>query len=213
MRTFSGVASTNKLLVFWAISLLALSGCQSRPIASQVPAPSQVSAGKSGLSISSISETLLSGATQPLKQYLGQVILVSNLSLKCGTTPQIGAIEELFLDYKDRGFVVLGFPSDSFTGEDLSNFKAVAETCATRFGVTFPLFKPGPVRGNDAREIFRFVTTSGPEETRGEVAFNLEKFLIDRRGRVRFRFGSFTPASSEELRSALEILLQEKESP
>lgn len=206
MKLHRSWASTAHLTLV-ASAAVVLFGCQT--MSRQNLAPSSLYNGNIG----GVSDLLLNGTAKPLHDYLGQVILVSNLSLKCGTTPQIGALEKLFLEYKDRGFVVLGFPSNSFTGEDLSNFDAVANACATRFNVTFPLFAPGPVRGSNIRPFFQFLTTSGPEGTQGDVTFNLEKFLIDRSGRVRYRFGSFTPASSDELRGALEILLQEKGRP
>ena len=154
---------------------------------------------------------LLNGKKISFNQFRDKVVLVTNISLKCGTTPQLGALQELYSKYKDRGLEILAFPSNDFTGDlEPKDPKKIREICDLKYGVKFPVFQLGKVRGKSRHDVFRFVTMSGPEEMQGEIAFNLEKFLIDKRGMVRNRYGSFTPATSSVLREDLEGLLSEK---
>ena len=155
--------------------------------------------------------TRLDGTTIHFKELQGKVVLVSNIALRCGTTPQLGALQKLYETYSKEEFVVMGFPSSDFTGEDLSSAKRIKDTCSGKFGVSFPLFKPGSIKGDNTQPVFDFLTKSGKEEIRGPVGFNFEKFLIDRSGVLRNRFGPFTSAQSEVVESSIKALLNEKE--
>lgn len=187
---------------------LGLAACS----ASSSPRHSSTAAAGSDISVPEfalIQETFLSGEPVPLSRYLGQVVLVSNLSFKCGTTPQLSALEQLFQEYQAQGLVVLGVPSSDFTGEDMSDHSAIKSFCSKRFGVTFPLLEPAPIVGEHKRPLFRLLTEGGGDRLNGEVSFNLEKFLIDRHGKPRYRFGPFTSATSSQVRDAVRELLAE----
>lgn len=166
--------------------------------------------GSTGNSLYEVVETLPGGGQKRLADYKGQVLLIVNIALECGTTPQLAAIEKLYTEQAPHGLMVLGFPSGQFTGEDVSDPSAVRHACQKRFGVTFPLFAPGAVAGPQIRGVFRHLTTQGPAETRGPIVFNFEKFLVDRRGALRYRFGSFTPASGTKMERAINELLKEE---
>lgn len=155
--------------------------------------------------------TSLNGKVFQFDKLRGKVVLVSNIALRCGTTPQLGALQKLYETYSKEGLVVLGFPSNDFTGEDLSSTKAIKDTCSDRFGVSFPIFKPGSIKGDRTQPVFAFLTESGGDEIKGPVNFNFEKFLIDRSGILRNRFGSFTGAQSEVVENAVRTLLKEGE--
>lgn len=103
--------------------------------------------------------------------------------------------------------MILGFPSTDFTGVEPTDGKVIHDICANKFGVSFPLFEIGPVKGADKQELFTFLTQTGPESMQGEVSFNFEKFLINRKGFVRERFGSFSGAQSLVVRRRIEELL------
>lgn len=154
------------------------------------------------------------GKPLSFSSYAGQVILVSNIALKCGTTPQLSALEELYETYHEQGFIVLGFPSNDFTGKnEPTDPVKIGDMCKNDFGVTFPILAPGHVRGEKIQEVFRFLTHSCHDKYQGEVHFNFEKFLIDRAGKVRHRFGPFTSAKSHKLRREVEALLEEPYAP
>ena len=118
------------------------------------------------------------------KTYGGKVVLVVNTASKCGFTPQFEALEAINAKYKDKGFVVLGFPSNDFMGQDPGSEKEIKEFCTLTYGVKFPMFEKVHVKGADATAIYRDF-----KEVTGDVpAWNFHKFLIDRKGNV---IGSF----------------------
>ena len=160
-------------------------------------------------SLYSLEVESISGNATTLEKYRGKVLLITNIALKCGTTEQLHALQKLYDNYQERGLVVLGFPSNDFTGEDTSEPKEIHNTCSNKYGVTFPLFKPAPIRGEAVQDVFSYLTTSGTEDIQGDVAFNFEKFLIDKKGKLRDRFGPFTGAQSEALLSRVDALLSE----
>lgn len=160
-----------------------------------------------------LSATDIEGREVSFDRYRGKVVLVSNISLKCGTTPQLKDLEALYERYSDRGLVVLGFPNNAFTGDrEPKDREEIKETCSKKYGVTFPLFSLVPVRGESAHDVFKFLTSKCKEDLSGPISFNLEKFLVDRRGDVRQRFGAFTGALSDAMIAEIELLLGERAS-
>lgn len=149
----------------------------------------------------------ISGEHVPFEKYKGNVVLVANTALKCGTTPQFADLQELYEMYQDKGFIVLAFPSNDFTGREPEYADQIKESSVERFGVTFPLFKQGPVTGDEIHDVFSFLTDQ--KRMKGRVKFNFEKFLIDRKGKVRKRYGSFTGATSRVVKRDIEELLAE----
>ena len=118
------------------------------------------------------------------KTYGGKVVLVVNTASKCGFTPQFEALEAINAKYQDKGFVVLGFPSNDFMGQDPGSEKEIKEFCTLTYGVKFPMFEKVHVKGADATAIYRDLK----EVTGDAPAWNFHKFLIDRNGNV---IGSF----------------------
>ncbi len=152
----------------------------------------------------------LMGKTIQFSDYAGKVVLITNIALKCGTTPQLGALQELYEDYNEKGLIVLGFPSRDFAGKmEPTDPVEIGEMCKKDFGVSFPIFTPGHVRGQKSQPVFKFLTSTSHDDHQGEVHFNFEKFLIDKEGRVRHRFGPFTSAKSNKLRREIESLLEQ----
>jgi glutathione peroxidase len=124
---------------------------------------------------------------QALCQYAGQVVVVVNTASFCGFTPQYKGLEALHAKYKDRGLVVLGFPSNDFSQEPESNAK-IADFCDSTFGVKFPMFVKTTVRGADASPLFKQLA----EQTGTSPKWNFYKYVISRDGKDIKSFSSMT---------------------
>ena len=127
---------------------------------------------------------------QSLCQYAGKVVLVVNTASYCGFTPQYQGLEALYAKYKDKGLVVLGFPSNDFAQETGDN-RQIAEFCENTYGVKFPMFSKSSVRGGQANALFRQLAQS----TGQAPAWNFHKYLIGRDGKVA---GSFTSRTAPD---------------
>lgn len=149
------------------------------------------------------------GKNVDFKDFRGKVLLISNISLNCGTTVQLRDLEQLHNLYSEQGLVVLGFPSDDFSKKEPGSSQEIKRVCKTRYGVNFPLFALQPVIGPKKQPVFEYLTERVPYEMRGEVGFNFEKFLIAKDGTVRQRYGPFTNAMSSQLKLDIEELLKE----
>jgi glutathione peroxidase len=135
--------------------------------------------------------------------YGGQVLLVVNTASKCGYTPQYEALEALHARFKDRGFAVLGFPSNDFLGQEPGSEKQIREFCTLTYGVKFPMFEKVHVKGRDATPLYKQLTA----ETGDAPGWTFHKYLIDRNGRVVASFGSKVKPDDPVLKAKLEALL------
>ena len=135
-----------------------------------------------------IALTTIDGATTSLSEYRGKVLLVVNVASRCGLSPQYEALEQLQKQYGDRGFTVLGFPSNQFL-QELSNTDDIKEYCSTTWGVTFPMFDKVKVNGKNQHPLYAELTkTPDAKGKAGKVKWNFEKFVITPSGEVhRFR--------------------------
>ena len=149
----------------------------------------------------------LDGKTLDLSTLKGSVILVVNTASKCGFTPQYKDLQGLYEKYKDKGLVVLGFPSNDFGGQEPGTDQEIKKFCALKYGVTFPVFKKGVVTGPEKQEVYRLISEQAPKDMQGEVEWNFEKFLIDREGHVKARFGSYINPLSKKVTSQIEEAL------
>jgi glutathione peroxidase len=136
---------------------------------------------------------------QSLCQYSGRVLLVVNTASFCGFTPQYEGLEKLHARYRDRGLVVLGFPSNDFAQESGSN-KEIADFCENTFGVKFPMFGKSAVRGSDANPLFRQLD----RDTGRAPLWNFHKYLIGRDGKVVGSYSSLTRPDDPALLKVLE---------
>jgi glutathione peroxidase len=146
------------------------------------------------------------GAAQSLCQYQGKVVLVVNTASKCGYTHQYEGLEALYRKYRDRGLVVLGFPSDDFGGQEPGSNKEIAEFCRTVFGVQFPMFEKSSVARLDANPLFGELAAKTGQKPR----WNFHKYLVDRSGTRVASFGSSVEPGSSELVTRIERLLAEQ---
>ena len=129
------------------------------------------------------------GESLDLSAKQGKVLLVANTASKCGFTPQYDGLEELYQQFKDRDFEVIGFPCNQFGAQEPGNSDEIAEFCKVNFGVTFPLMAKIDVNGPDASPLFDWMR----QEKKGllgstSIKWNFTKFLIDRDGNVVKRY-------------------------
>lgn len=145
-------------------------------------------------------ERLQDEVEQDLCQYRGQVLLVVNTASFCGFTGQYEGLEALYARYRDRGFVVLGFPSNDFGRQEPGSNQAIADFCENTFGVRFPMFAASAVRGRDANPLFRQLAERAGQAPR----WNFHKYLVARDGTVVGQWGATTTPQSAELVQAIE---------
>jgi len=149
---------------------------------------------------------LQTGEPQSLCRYQGKVLLVVNTASKCGYTPQYEGLEALYRKYKDRGFVVIGFPSNDFGGQEPGNNKQIAEFCRTTYGVQFPLYEKTTVTELSRNPLYLDLVRATVEAPK----WNFHKYLIDRSGKPVASFISDVEPESRELVTRIEGLLAGK---
>ena len=145
----------------------------------------------------------IDGAPAPLSAYKGKVVLLVNVASRCGFTPQYTGLESLYEKFKDRGFVILGFPANNFGGQEPGTNEEIKTFCSTKYNVTFPIYAKSSVKGADINPLYKYLT----ETKGGDVKWNFTKFLADRNGNVIARFESAVTPDSAELVSAVESAL------
>ncbi len=144
----------------------------------------------------------IDGKEVALSTYKGKTLLIVNSASKCGYTKQYKGLEELYSKYKDKGLVVLGFPSNDFGGQEPGSNEDIKKFCQTNFNVKFPLFAKGPVKGPEKQPLFEILTNSAPQT--GEIKWNFEKFLVSKDGRVIGRYESKVTPDDPGLMRAIE---------
>lgn len=141
----------------------------------------------------------LDGAPADLAAYRGKVSLVVNVASKCGYTPQYEGLEALQRELKDKGFNVLGFPSNDFGGQEPGTAAEIQTFCRLTYGVTFPMFEKVVTKaGPDQSPIYAFLGRSG-----NLPAWNFSKYVIDKQGRIVAFFPSKVTPEAPELRAAI----------
>jgi glutathione peroxidase len=143
----------------------------------------------------------IDGQEVSLSTFKGKTLLIVNTASRCGYTPQYEGLEALYKKYKDKGFVVLGFPSNDFGAQEPGSNAEIKKFCQTKFNVDFPMFAKGEVKGEGKQPLFALLTQAAP--SKGEIKWNFEKFLIDPSGQVVARFDSKVTPTDEALNKAI----------
>jgi glutathione peroxidase len=140
------------------------------------------------MSLNDIPLVTIDGEPTSLAPYAGKVKLIVNVASRCGLSPQYKKLEDLQKTYGDRGFTVLGFPSNQFL-QELGSSQAIKEFCSTTYGVTFPMFEKIRVNGRSRHPLYTELTrTPDANGKAGKVRWNFEKFVVTPAGEVhRFR--------------------------
>ena len=141
-------------------------------------------------------------APQSLCQYQGQVVLVVNTASYCGFTQQYDGLEKLYSKYKDKGLVVLGFPSNDFGNQEPGSNKEIAEFCSNTFGVKFPMLAKTSVKGGNANPLFKQLAQQS--ESPG---WNFHKYIIGRDGKLIRTFSSLVSPTDRRLTNEIERAL------
>jgi glutathione peroxidase len=150
----------------------------------------------------------IDGKPAPLADYKGKVVLVVNVASQCGYTPQYSALEATYEKYKDKGFVILGFPANNFGAQEPGTNEEIKTFCTRKYSVTFPMYAKISVKGPDQAPLYTYLTKdTGPGIT-GDIKWNFTKFLIDRNGNVVQRFEPAVTPDSKEAVSAIEKQLK-----
>jgi glutathione peroxidase len=150
----------------------------------------------------------IDGKAVALREFQGKVLLVVNTASRCGFTYQFEGLEALFKKYKDRGLLILGFPSNDFLGPEPGTNQEIKDFCTLSYGVSFPMFSKTRVTGKDMHPLYRFLTEKGTNPRfAGAISWNFNKFLVGRDGTILARFRSQDEPQSAELRAAVEAAL------
>ncbi len=139
--------------------------------------------------LTDFSANRLLGGTEPLSDFAGKVALIVNVASQCGNTPQYEGLEALYRKYKDRGFVVLGFPCNQFKGQEPGTAEEIAQFCTSMYGVDFPMFGKIEVNGENADPLYRWLKRATPGSDNKDIEWNFAKFLLDREGKPVRRYG------------------------
>jgi len=150
--------------------------------------------------------SLQTGKPQSLCQYKGKVVLVVNTATYCGYTHQYEGLEALYRKYRERGLVVLGFPSNDYGSQEPGTNKEIAEFCRTTYGIEFPMFE----KVTGVRVAASPLYTELAARTGQAPKWNFHKYLVDRSGKRIESFGSDVEPGQREFVAAIERLLAER---
>jgi glutathione peroxidase len=150
----------------------------------------------------------IDGKDMDLAQFKGKAVLLVNVASKCGFTPQYKDLEAVYEKYKDKGFVIVGFPANNFGAQEPGTEAEIKQFCSSKYNVTFPMTSKISVKGDDQHPLYKFLTS---KETGGDFAGDIEwnfcKFLVDRNGNVIARFMSKTKPSDPQVVAEIEKAL------
>ena len=164
--------------------ILALSACG---MSSKAPKEENVSNVTSTPSktIYDFKVTDINGKTFDFSTLKGKKIMIVNTASKCGLTPQYEQLEEVYKQYKDTNFVIVGFPANNFMSQEPGSDKDIAEFCVKNYGVSFPMMSKISVKGSDMHELYVYLTQkklNGLEDS--DVKWNFQKYLVDESGKL-----------------------------
>ena len=143
--------------------------------------------------------------TMDLNQYKGKTILFVNVASNCGFTKQYSGLQELYEKYKDRGFYVIGVPSNQFGGQEPGSNSEIKDFCETNFNITFPITDKIEVKGDNAHQIYQWAKKNHGKST--VPKWNFHKILINKEGKVQDTYNSFIDPLSKKIINQIESIL------
>lgn len=152
--------------------------------------------------ISDITVTTINGENKQLSEYQGKVLLIVNVASYCGYTPQYEGLEKLNQEYQDAGLSILAFPCNDFGAQEPGSNEEIVQFCTSKYGVSFELFDKIQTKGTQEHPLYARLTNA--VEPTGPVAWNFEKFVVNKQGEVVARFKSSVKPYSPELIATLE---------
>ena len=147
----------------------------------------------------------INNETIDLKKYKGNTILLVNVASKCGFTKQYSGLQELYERYKDKGFYVIGVPSNQFGGQEPGSNSEIKDFCETNFNITFPITDKVDVKGDNAHQIYQWAKKNHGKST--VPKWNFHKILINKNGRIQDTFNSFVDPLSKKIINQIESIL------
>jgi len=127
----------------------------------------------------------LSGDTFDFASLKGKKVMIVNTASKCGLTPQYKDLEAIYKEYKDKGFVIVGFPANNFASQEPGTNKEIETFCQQNYGVTFPMMNKVSVKGSDMCDVYKFLTEKSRNGLQdSEVEWNFQKYLINEKGEL-----------------------------
>jgi glutathione peroxidase len=155
--------------------------------------------------------TGLDGKEVDLSKYKGKVVLYVNVASKCGYTKQYTGLQALYEKYEKDGLVIIGVPANDFGAQEPGTDEDIAKFCSSKYNVTFPMLSKVSVKGKEITPLYKYLTSKeANDKTEGEVKWNFEKFLVNRKGETVGRFKSSVAPDAEELTKAVKVALDEK---
>lgn len=147
----------------------------------------------------------LDGAAFNFSSLKGKKVMIVNTASQCGFTPQYEQLESLYKKYKDKNFVIIGFPANNFGGQEPGTNSEIRQFCTKNYGVTFPMMEKISVKGDDMHPVYQWLTKKSENgKLDCSVRWNFEKFLINEKGELVENLNSMTSPSSDKIVSWLE---------
>lgn len=180
---------------------------------SHLPEPSPVQASEEGTILMAAQTPMvydftlndIDGKPVSLSQFRGKALLLVNTASFCGNTPQYTELEQMYEQYRDKGFEILAFPANNFGQQEPGTNAEIKDFCHTKYSLSFSLFSKISVKGDDKHPLYRYLTEQSPFP--GEVEWNFQKYLVDRSGRVVARYHHRTKPLSDEVVHGVEAAL------
>jgi glutathione peroxidase len=162
-------------------------------------------AGATGMTAHDFELTGIDGTPLPLKQFRGKVVLLVNTASQCGFTPQYADLEKVYTQYRERGFVVVGVPSNDFGGQEPGSAAQIKEFCEVNFDIDFPLAEKQSVKGPNAHPLYRWIAGEMGEDALPK--WNFHKYLIGADGRLIESFATPVKPTDAKVIKAIELAL------
>ena len=147
----------------------------------------------------------INGDSLDLSKYTGKTVLLVNVASKCGFTKQYDDLQKLYDDYKDKGLIVIGVPTNQFGGQEPGTETEIKNFCETNFNITFPMTSKYDVKGDNAHPIYIWAKDSFGKST--VPKWNFHKILINKEGKIDDTFASFTGPTSKKIINKLDQIL------
>jgi len=173
-----------KKLLFLAYGALFLFSCQNQAQTNKTKAP-KTDKVMTKETIYQFKVEDLAGNTFDFASLKGKKVMIVNTASKCGLTPQYKDLEAVYKEYKDKGFVIVGFPANNFASQEPGTNKEIETFCQLNYGVTFPMMSKISVKGDDMSEVYKFLTQKSKNGLQdSEVEWNFQKYLINEQGEL-----------------------------
>jgi glutathione peroxidase len=169
------------ILLFWSCQ----NNAQSKPVSSTTVNNKTMNTAIKAATIYQFKVNDLYGEVFDFASLKGKKILIVNTASECGLTPQYKDLEAIYKKYKDKNFVIVGFPANNFGAQEPGSNEQIAKFCEMNYGVTFPMMGKVSVKGSDMCEVYQFLTQKSKNGLQdSEVEWNFQKYLINEQGEL-----------------------------